>query len=430
MEAAILGIVVVMTLLVLGVPIGFAMGGVAIVGMTILIGWNPALSLVGTTLVTTAQSYELSVIPLFILMGNFVVGAGLSRELYRMSNAFLGHFRGGLALSTILASAGFSSVSGSSLGTVATMSKVAMEPMRNYGYASSLAAGSVASGATLGILIPPSVPLILYGLMTGTDIGRLFLAGILPGLFGVAMYMATVVVVTARNPALGPPSERASWSERWQSLRGVWGIVVLFLIVIGGIYLGVFTATEAAGVGAFGAFVFALLRGQLTPRKLLAVFVDCLQITTALFTVLFGALMFSSFMNLARLPEVLATTILGSGLSPLLVVLVICIIYIILGCMLESISMMLLTVPIFFPIIIGLGFDPVWFGIIVVVVIEISLITPPVGMNVFVLRSMQPDIPLVTIFRGVMPFIVADFFRLAILVLIPAWSLFLPNLMR
>ncbi|PKP85648.1 MAG: C4-dicarboxylate ABC transporter permease [Alphaproteobacteria bacterium HGW-Alphaproteobacteria-2] len=429
MEIAAGGLALLFGLLLLGMPIGFAMALVGLGGTALVIGGPPALSLLGTTVASTAQSYELSVIPLFVLMGNFVVRAGLSRDLYRAANAFLGHFRGGLALSTIAACAGFSAVSGSSLATVATMSKVAVEPMQRYGYGPGLVAGSVAAGGTLGILIPPSVPLILYGVITGTDIGKLFVAGILPGLLGVLLYMAAILVVTGRDPASGPPSARAGRQERLASIGRTWGIGLLFTLVLGGIYLGVFTATEAAGIGAFGAWVLAQLRAQLSLRDLVGVLAQSFRITAVLFTVLIGALVFANFMNLAGLPNWLGGVIARAELPPTAVILLICAIYVLLGAVLESVSMMLLTVPLFFPIAMAQGVDPVWFGILVVVVIEISLITPPIGMNVFVLKAMVPDYSLRQIFGGVMPFVLADVLRLALLLALPGLALFLPGLM-
>ncbi len=429
MTNALFGMCILFALLAIGMPIGYAMTLVGVTGSAALIGWAPSLSLLGTTVVSTAQSYELSVIPMFILMGNFVVRSGLSEELYRAANAFLGHFRGGLALSTIAACAGFSAVSGSSLATVATMSKVAIGPMERHAYGPPLIAGSVAAGGTLGILIPPSVPLVIYGIITSTDIGKLFIAGILPGVLGIVLYMAAIVLVTVVNPQAGPASERASSRERLLAIKSTWGVIVLFLVVIGGIYIGVFTAIEAAGVGAFGAFVFAWLRGSLTALILRDVLIETLRITSVLFTVLIGALVFSNFINLAGFPQALGLFVTQLDLSATAAIILIFLIYLILGAVIESVAMMLLTVPIFFPIVVSLGVDPIWFGILVVVAIEISLITPPIGMNVYVLNAMAPQLSLRTIFVGVFPFVIADLVRLAILVLVPGVALFLPGLM-
>ncbi len=428
MIESLIGFAVLLVLVFSRVPIAFAMALVGFAGFGLLVNWDAALSLVGTRVFDTAPDYELSVLPLFILMGNFVNRAGLSKELYAASHAFLGHRKGGLAMATIVACGGFSAICGSSLATAATMSKVAMPSMRRYGYADSLATGAIAAGGTLGILIPPSVILVVYGFLTETSIGQLFAAGVLPGLLGVLMYLGAVRVVIGLWPELGPPAERTPWAERWKALLGVWGVLLLFVLVMGGIYGGVFTATEAAGVGAFFAFIFALLRGALSWASLREVLVDSALTTTMLFAVLIGALLFAEFINVAGLPAALVAYVDDAALSPYTVMMLILVIYIALGCVFESFSMLLLTVPVFFPVVAGMGFDLVWFGIIVVVVTEISLITPPVGLNVFVLRAVLPEVSTGTIFRGVTPFWCADIVRLALLVGVPWISLFLPRL--
>lgn len=423
------GLVVVMALMFVGLPISFAMGLTGAVGVAAILGWAPALSMVGQVAFDTVKSYELSVVPLFILMGNFVTRAGMSDELYGAAYAWLGHRRGGLAMSTILASAGFSAVCGSSLATAATMAKVAMPAMRRYGYQPSLAAGSIASGGTLGILIPPSVVLVIYGLITSQDIGKLFIAGIIPGIIGAIGYVLAVAAVTAIRPELGPRGESFTLRERLRATRKVWGILTLFVLVIGGIYLGVFTPTEAAGIGATGAFAFALLRKGLNWTILEQVLVETARTTAMLFAVLIGALLFSNFINLAGLPTALIGWVEASDLSPMTVLLAILALYLVLGAVLESMSMILLTVPIFFPIVQALGFDLIWFGILVVVVTEISLITPPVGMNVFVLRAVLPEVTTRVIFAGIMPFLLADVVRLILLVAVPGLVLLLPDMM-
>jgi C4-dicarboxylate transporter DctM subunit len=429
MTLSLLGFGAVFALLLLGVPIGFGMAAVGLLGFAYVIGLSPALAMLGQIAYETPVSYSLTVIPLFILMGNFITRAGLSRELYQAAYAFVGHQRGGLALTTLVASTGFSAVCGSSLATVATMSKVAMPQMRAYRYADSLATGAIAAGGTLGILIPPSVILVLYGIMTQNDIGKLFIAGIVPGLIGLLFYAAAAWLVTARRPEAGPRGERSSWPARLRAIRGVGGIALLFAIVIGGIYLGVFTPTEAAAIGAAGAFVFALARRALGLRDLLLVLRETARMTAMIFVILIGAFLFSNFVNVAGLPGALAAWVNEANISPMAVILAMLAIYVVLGCALESLSMLLLTVPIFYPIVIGLGFDPIWFGIVVVMVIEISLITPPIGLNVFVLRATLPDVATGTIFRGVLPFILADVLRVGLLVLLPGLVLFLPNLM-
>lgn len=360
-------------------------------------------------------------------MGNFITQARLSRELYAAANAFLGHRRGGLAMSTIVACGGFGAVCGSSLATAATMSKVAYPEMRALGYSAGLASGSIAAGGTLGILIPPSVVMVVYCVLTEQSIGKMFAAGILPGLVSIGCYLLAVQWTVWRNGDAGPRGRRFSWGERLRALRDVWAVVALFVVVMGGIYGGVFTATEAAGMGAFGGFVFALARGQLTPRKFSEVLVESARTTGMLFMILIGALIFANFVNFTTLPGDLQQAVQRFDLSPITVILAICALYIVLGCVLESMSMLLLTVPVFYPLVQHLGFDLIWFGIIVVVVMEISFITPPVGMNVIVLRGLLPDVSIRTMFRGVAPFVVADVFRLGILIAFPVISTLLPR---
>ena len=430
MEAVVVGFIALFALLFLRVPIAFGMGLVGTLGFAWFVGLAPAMRSIGNTATDMVMVYDFSVLPLFVLMGNFVARSGISQDLYEASNKWLGHRRGGLAMATIVACGGFSAVCGSSFATAATMAKVAMPPMRRFGYADSLAAGSIAAGGTLGILIPPSIALVFYGIMTETDIGQLFAAGIIPGILGVALYSAAVAVITRINPELGPPAEPVPWSERFRALSGVWGMLVLFLIVMGGIYVGFFTPTEAAGIGATGAFVIALARRTLTFRVTLEILAESGRTTAVLMTLLIGSLLFANFINVSRLPNVLADWFESVDIAPIAVVLICVAIYIVLGCILESVSMMLLTVPVFYPVMQTLGFDLIWFGIVVVVVIEISLITPPIGLNVFVLNAMLPDIRLTQIFRGVLPFVGADIVRIALIVFIPALSLYLPSFME
>ena len=435
MDVVLIGFAALLVLVFLRMPIAFAMGLVGFAGFGYLTGWKPSLSMVGTLVSETALSYGLSVVPLFILMGNLVSRAGLSGELYAASHAFLGDRRGGLSMATIVACGGFSAICGSSLATAATMSKVAMPPMRRYGYSDSLASASIAAGGTLGILIPPSVILVIYGLMTETSIRELFAAGFIPGLVGVLFYLGAVQWVVWRRPGEGPRAERTPWRGRLAALGGVWGTLLLFILVMGGIYGGLFTPTEAAGVGAGGAFLIALARGALTWRSLLEVLTDSARTTAMLFTVLIGALIFSNFVNRGGLPAGLLSLVTGYDLPPLAVIAIILLVYLVLGCVFESLSMLLLTIPIFFPVVQGLGYAGlgeeailVWFGIVAVVVTEISLITPPVGLNVFVLSGVLKDVTTSTVFKGVTPFWCADIGRLALLVAFPALSLALPRL--
>ena len=430
MTAALIAFAAMLILSFLGMPIAFSMGLVGFAGFALANSLPAALSMIGSVTYETGMSYSLSVIPLFVLMGNFVTKAGLSEELYDASYAFLGHRRGGLSMATILACGGFGAICGSSLATAATMAKVAMPSMRRFGYSDALAAGSIAAGGTLGILIPPSVIMIIYGFLTETSIGALFAAGILPGLVAIACYLGAVVVTTRLDPAAGPPGERYDARRRLRALAGVWQVLLLFAIVMGGIYGGVFTPTEAAGIGATGGFLFLVLRRGLQPRLLMEVLRDSAETTAMIFAVLIGALVFSNFISVTGMSEALRDSVTGLPVPPVVIILGIVAIYVALGCVLESISMILLTVPIFYPLVSELGYDLVWFGIIVVVVTEISLITPPVGMNVFVLRAVLTDVPTTTIFRGVIPFIYADIVRIAILIAFPVVSLWLPRLLK
>ncbi|ATG74581.1 C4-dicarboxylate ABC transporter permease [Zobellella denitrificans] len=431
MMESMIGFGILLVLIFLRIPIAFAMAGVGVVGFAALMDFNfaAALSISARRLLDTAQDYSLSVIPLFILMGNLVSRSGLSGELFQASHALVGHRKGGMAMAAITACGGFSAICGSSLATAATMSRVAIPPMRKYGYADSLATAAIAAGGTLGILIPPSVALIIYGVLTEQSIRDLFAAGFVPGLLGILLYLGAVRYVVWRNPKAGPPGDAMSRAEKWQAFKGVGGILSLFTLVMGGIYLGIFTPTEAAGIGAAGALGIALKRRSLSMKDLLEVLTETVRTSAMLFCVVIGALIFSNFINRAGLPEHLVEMITQFSVSPMTVLLMIIAIYLVLGAVFESMSMMLLTVPVFFPVIHSLGLDPIWFGIIVVVATEISLITPPVGMNVFVLSGMLKDVNSSTVFRGVIPFWCADVIRLGLLILLPALTLWLPNLL-
>lgn len=431
--------ILLLLILILRMPIAFAMGIVGFFGFSVLNGltwenfdsfrWNIPLSLAANRVIDTAQEYGLSVIPLFILMGNLIARSGLASELYSASYAFLGHKKGGLAMATVLSCGGFSAVCGSSLATAATMSKVAMPAMRRYGYADSLATASIAAGGTLGILIPPSVILIIYGILTETSIRELFAAGLIPGILGVIFYLGAVKYTVWRNPSAGPVGEKMSWSDRIKALIGVRDIFGLFVLIMGGIYFGIFTPTEAAGIGAGGAFLIALWRRTLTWANLFETLAESARTSASLFMIIIGALVFSDFINRAELPIILLEWVQGLNVTPMVVILVIILIYLVLGLVFESLSMLLLTIPVFYPLVQSLGFDLVWFGIVAVIVTEISLISPPVGMNVFVLSSVVKDVKTGTIFRGVLPFWGADLLRLALIVMFAQISLWLPQLL-
>lgn len=426
---AFLGFAVLLGLIFLRVPIAFAMLMVGIVGFGLVIGWRPALISAAQSTIHTTQEYSLLVIPLFLLMGNLITRSGLSGRLYDATYAWLGHRPGGLARATIVSCAGFSAVCGSSLATTATMARIAVPQMRRLGYSPELTAGSIAAGGTLGILIPPSVIMVLYGVLTQTDIAALFIAGVVPGFLGIAFYNLAVTAVTRLSPGSGPAGPRVSWHDKWVALLGVWEIVVLFILVIGGIYIGLFTPNEAAGVGAFGALLSTIFRRTVNFGQLVEVFYESAMLSATLIAVLVGAFAFSNFLNMTGMPRQIGDLMVGNGYPAWLVLALIIGAYLVLGMILDSISMILLTIPVFFPLVQTYGLDPIWFGIIVVVVTEISLITPPVGMNIFVLSSVAPDIGIRTIYRGVVPFIIADLFRLGLLLAFPVLTLFLPNMM-
>jgi tripartite ATP-independent transporter DctM subunit len=426
---ALLGFAAFMALALMRVPVGFAMGIVGFVGVGLKLNFSVASAMIGQTTYETGLSYTLSVIPLFILMGNFVVRARISDELYHAAYCFLGHRRGGLAMSTIVASAAFGAICGSSIATAATFAKVAYPSMRKYRYKDSLAAGSIAAGGTLGILIPPSVIMVIYGIMTETSIGRLFVAGIIPGLIATVLLSMAVSWITWRDPQAGPPAEPHPWPERLDSLRYVWPVVALFALVIGGIYLGWFTATEGAGIGAGGAFLFALSRRVLTWRLLIEVMVESARTTSMLFIILIGALLFANFINYTTMPADLRAFVTMFGVHPVMVIAAICFVYVVLGTAMEELSMILLTVPLFLPLITSLGYDPIWFGILVVIVVQIGMISPPVGMNIFVVKNLLGHVSLGAIFRGITPFTVALIVLLAVIVAFPGLVMWLPTLM-
>lgn len=430
MTAALLGFAAIFLLALMRVPLAFAMGLVGFAGISLTRGLQPALANTAQVVYETGFAYTLSVIPLFILMGNFVARAGLAHELFQAAYAFIGHVRGGLAHATVAACAGFGAICGSSIATAATMSKVAYPSMRKLGYSDSLSTGVMAAGGTLGIMIPPSTIMVIYGIVTETHIGKLFAAGVIPGLLTAAMLMLAITVITARDPEHAPPGVRSTWPERWRALRGIWGVVLLVVVVLGGIYGGFFTATEGAGFGAFGAFLFALLRRRLTWTSLFEVLVESARTTAMLFALLIAATLFANFVNFTTLPGDLKDAITTAGLSPTMVVVAMMAIYVVLGTVMEELTMVLLTIPLFFPIVTSLGFDPVWFGVLIVMIVQIGLISPPVGMNLFVLNALLPGVGLGAIFRGCWPFVLVMIAVLGLLIAFPALSLWLPSLMR
>jgi tripartite ATP-independent transporter DctM subunit len=430
MTEALVGLALMMALALLRIPIALAMGVVGFLGVAYTRDWNftVAVNVVETKVYETGQSYVLSVIPLFILMGSLVTRAGMSHELFRAAYTCIGHLRGGLAMATVCACAGFGAICGSSIATAATMAKVAYPAMNKIGYSDRLSAGAIAAGGTLGILIPPSTLMVIYAVLTETRIDKMFAAGILPGILATVLLCLAVQWIVRTDPAAGPRGERSSWRERFLALRDVWGVVALFLLVMGGIYGGFFTAQEGAGIGACGALCFALARRALTWRTLLDSLVEAARTTAMLFAILIGALIFSDFVNYTSMPADLKNFVSELNIPPVMVVAAICAIYVVLGTAMEELSMILLTVPVFFPLIVQLGLDPIWFGVLIVVVVEIGLISPPVGMNLFVLNALLPQVSTRTLFSGVLPFVVADLIRLAVLIAFPIISLWLPSL--
>ena len=424
---AITGFVALFLLMLLRVPVGMAMGLVGVSGFAYLSGSGPALKIVGHTTMRTVTDFNFAVVPLFLLMGVFASTSGMSRELFRSANAFLGHLRGGLGIATIAACGAFAAICGSSVATAATFSKVAYPEMRRFGYPQSFATGVIAAGGTLGIMIPPSTVFAIYGLITQQDVGKLFVAGIIPGILATLMYIGTITIIGFAKPGFLPSGERATFRERLTALRDVWATLLLFAFVIGGIYGGLFTATEAAGAGAGGAFIIGVLRGRLSRKEILQALLETTRTTAAIFTILIGALLFGYFLTITQTPQKVTEFLTGLGIGRYGVLALIMLMYLVLGCLMDALAMIILTVPIIFPVIMALGFDPIWFGVIIVMTVELGLIHPPVGMNIFVIKSVIEDVKMSTIFYGVFPFIITDLLRLAILIVFPVLATWLPS---
>lgn len=425
-----LGLGVLVILLFSSMPVGLAMGLAGFLGSISIVGIMSALGNLGQVPFDTAFSYTLSVAPLFVLMGEFSFTTGLSKNLYDVAYQWLGRLPGGLAMATIGASAMFAAITGSSTASAATMGSVALPEMKRYKYDISLATGTVAAGGTLGILIPPSVILLIYGILTDQNIAKLFIAGIIPGIILTTLFMLTIYIQVKRNPHLAGAGIKSTFKEALLKSRSIVWVLVLFLLVIGGMYLGVFTPTEAGGIGAFGALVIGASRRQLNRHNFVASLLATCRVAGMIFTILIGAMIFGQFMAVARLPATLADFVNGLGLSPYLVLTCIFLVYLFLGCIMDGMAMLILTVPIFFPLIVAAGFDPIWFGIIMVLVIEMSMLTPPVGINVYVICGLVPEVPMSTIFRGVLPFLVAMLICFVIVAAFPAIATFLPGLAK
>lgn len=430
LTAGFVGIGLLFVLLFLGMHIGIAMGLVGFAGFIYLRGFEAALGLLSTVPYTTFSFYTLSVVPLFILMGAFLFHSGLSKDLYETVYKWLGQLRGGLSMATVGACAGFAAVSGSSIATAATMGAVALPEMKRYKYDPALATGSVAAGGTIGILIPPSVGLIIYGIIAQQSIGKLFLAGFIPGVLEAVFYIATIYVLCRLNPLMGPRGPKTSFLEKVVSLKKTWIVLLLFGLILGGIYFGIFSPTESGGIGAFGAFLFALSRRKLGWSAFKKSILETLSTTAMMLLIVLGAMMLGYFLAVSRVPFVIADTIVALQVNRYIILCFILLFLLGLGCILDAPAMILLITPIFFPVAIALGFDPIWFGIIVVRMCEMALITPPVGLNVFIIKGVAKDVPLYTIFRGVIPFLIADVFHVALLIALPQLSLFLPSMMH
>jgi len=425
----IIGLVLTLIILFARITIGFGLALVAFVGLVYIRGLDPALGVMGRVPYSNITNYMLSVMPLFILMGMFAMVSGTVKDLYDTLYNWIGNLKGGIAQATVGACALFGAVTGDMAAAAATMSKMALPEMRKHKYADSLATACVAAGGTLANLIPPSMGFIVYGLMTETSIGALFIAGIVPGIFCTVLYMLIIYFQCSINPNLGPPGGKTAWRVKFISLKGTGPIITFFIFIIGGIYLGIFTPVEAGGMGAFGILIYTIVKRKLSLKSLNDSLVQSISTTAMIFLIFIGAIIFSYFLAASGIPIFLESFVKSLPVSPIFIIVVICIFYMILGCFLESLSLMLFTIPIFFPIIVALGYDPVWYGVMMVLLSDLAVITPPVGMNVFVLSGVT-GVPVFTIFRGVWPFVVADAFSIGLLVAFPQIATFLPNLMR
>ncbi len=422
-----LGLAAMFVLIALHIPIGVAMGVSGFVCVGLMLGWGPAISLLKTEPSGIVSNRELAVIPLFLLMGAFAGAAGLSADLYRLAYALVGHRRGGLAMSTIGACAGFGAVCGSSVATAATMTRVALPEMLDRGYQPTLATGCIAAGGTLGMLIPPSVIMVLYAVLTEQFVITLFIAAIIPGAIAVALHFIAIYIYVHANPEAGPAGPKMPWPERWKVFGESWRVLTLAIVVSGGIYGGVFTVAEAAAIGACLSFLFTWQSGRLTKAVLWEVLSESAANTGLIYLIIIGASIFTYFVTLSHLPNHLVAAIQSLDVDPLVIIFLLLLMYLILGSIFDTVAAMVITLPFVFPLILDLGFDPIWFGVINVMVIEIGMITPPIGINVFVLHGIARDIPLKTIFRGIGPFLVADLVRLTILVFFPILALWLPR---
>ena len=427
--AGLIGLGFLVVLLLLGTPVGFAMAFIGLIGMAYLKGLPPALNVMGSTYFVNLGYYVFAVIPFFLLMGLLLASAGVGRDLYDTTYAWVGHRSGGISMATVAACGGFAAICGDSLPTGVTMGTVALPEMKRFKYDDSLATGCVAAGGTLGILIPPSIGFILYAIITEESIGKLFIAGIIPGILLMSLFMLTIYVRCRLNPKLGPPGPRTTFKEKIISLKGTWVMIALFLLVIGGLYLGIFTPTEAGAIGAFAALIIGLATRRFTRKSLITSFLDSGAISSMLFIILGGVFIMGYFLAVSRVPLVVSDFVAGLQVSRYLILVLILFIYVILGMLMNIGPMILLTLPIFFPTVAALGFDPIWFGVIMVIMMEMGQITPPIGINVFAIAGVARDVPMWTIFKGIFPFVGCQALMIAILILFPQIATWLPSLM-
>lgn len=421
------GVLALFVLLFLRVPVWAALMLVGVVGNTIVGGWNSSFAILGTTAFDTSSAYTLSVIPLFILMGDIASSTRLSADLFNAARVLLSNIRGGLSVAAIGAAACFGAVCGSSVATAATMTKIALPEMRKAGYDDGLATGSIAAGGSLGILIPPSIILVIYAAIAEQSVPKLFAAALIPGLVLTAIYIVVALVIAHLRPEYAPTVANVTWKERLNALRQPWQFLLLFIVTIGGIYAGVFSPTEAAAIGAFGAILLGLVGRRLTIREMIKAIEGTVITSALLFVIIIGATLFAYFIVQTQLPVLLSSFAQSMQLNALTVMIIIIIAYVIIGCFLEGIGMVLITVPVFLPLVVKFGYDPIWFSIIVVIVVELGLIHPPVGMNLFVIQAQAPDVKLTAIYRGIIPFLIAPFVLIALLLIFPELALWLPK---
>ena len=427
-EVGLIGFTLMILFIMLGVNVAFVLIVLGFAGLALLMGVEPALSSMAIISFERASSYEFAVAPLFLLMSAFVSRSDIGKEAYVMARTWVGQFRGGLAMATSVACGLFAACCGSSLASALAMGKIAYPEMKRHNYEARLSTGIIAAGGTLGILIPPSMGFILIGILTQLSIGKLFIAGIIPGILEVLFYIVTVYILCKLRPQLGPPSPMTTIRQKFGSLKSTWPVVLLFLLVIGGIYGGVFTPTEAGGIGAFGALVISMARRQLTSAGFTECLLDTAKLSAMMIALILGAFIFNQFLAVTRIPFIASEWVTGLGLNRYVILIIIILMYIVLGMLFDIYAIMVLTIPILFPTMTALGFHPLWYSVIMVRVIEVGLISPPFGINLFGLSGVV-DVPMGILYRGVVPFLIADIVHIALLIAVPSLSTFLPEMM-